>query len=171
VGKDGLEGKEMKSFDSFGGMAVHLLGVAASQVELNQKLLERAAVIIEKRAKEKIGEYQQQSGPFMEWADLAESTERDREAKGYPDDEPLLRTGEMRDSIEHKVIGMEAHVGSDSDIAVYQELGTEKIPPRSFLGGAAFEKAQNIEKLVGENVALSLAGEGVLNGKLLIEED
>jgi phage gpG-like protein len=51
-------------------------------------------------------------------------------------DEPLLRTGELRESIEKHVERHEAVVGSDSKVAVAQELGTTTIPPRSFLGAA-----------------------------------
>jgi HK97 gp10 family phage protein len=161
----------MKNFTSFAGMATELAGILIAQEEINHQLLERAAKSIEKRAKEKIGEYQPEAGQFVAWAELAESTKHDRESQGYPEDEPLLRSGELRDSIVHKVIGMVAHVGSDSDIAVYQELGTEKMPPRSFLGGAAHEKAPEIVEMIGENIALCLAGEKVFQGKLPIERE
>ena len=53
----------------------------------------------------------------------------------------------MRDSIEHKVISdKEAEIGSNSDIAVIQELGTSTIPARSFLAGAAAHEAENVAK-------------------------
>jgi hypothetical protein len=53
-------------------------------------------------------------------------------------DTPLLETGDLRSSIHHKAeltaAGAEGVVYSDSEIAVYQELGTSRgIPPRSFL--------------------------------------
>lgn len=161
----------MKSFTSFAGMAAELMGAALGIEGLNHELLEHAAKSIEKRAKEKIGEYQSEAGQFVAWAELADSTKQDRESQGYPEDEPLLRTGELRESIEHKVIGLVAHVGSDSDIAVYQELGTDKLPPRSFLGGAAHEKAPEVVEMIGSNVALHLAGEKVFQGKLPIERE
>ena len=42
---------------------------------------------------------------------LAESTQAERVVQGYPANEPLLRTGELRDSIEHKLVsGDEAQV-------------------------------------------------------------
>jgi hypothetical protein len=151
--------EEMKSFSSFASFAAEF-ALAAGKVEtLNHRMLEKSAEIIEERAKEKIGEYQDQAGPFAAWAPLAESTLAEKEALGYaPPDNPLLRTGEMRDSIEHKVIGDEAHVGSDNDKALWQELGTASIPPRSFLGGAAFEKEREVVELIGENTAMLLAG-------------
>jgi len=161
----------MKSFTSFSGFAAEFAGAAFALEELNYRMLEHAAVSIEKRAKEKIGNYQNDAGQFVAWAELAESTKQDRENQGYPENEPLLRSGELRDSIEHQTVGLVAHVGSNSDVAVFQELGTDKMPPRSFLGGAAHEKAPEIVEMIGENVALHLAGERVFGGRLPIERE
>ena len=153
----------MKSFNSFGAFAQHLaaLGSVAAFDAVNHHLLEESAQMIEKRAKDKIGEYQAAAGQFAAWAPLTQSTKEDRVRQGFPDDEPLLRTGGMRDSIEHKSDSQEAHIGSDSDIAKYQELGTSKIPPRSFLGGAAFEKASEVVDLIGEGMTMHLEGKGL----------
>jgi hypothetical protein len=60
---------------------------------------------------------------------------------------PLLETGEMRASIEWNSHGLEGHVGSNSDKAVWQELGTSRIPPRSFLVGAAVHMEEQIHKM------------------------
>ncbi len=120
--------------------------------------LEKSAQLIERRAKEKIGEYQEEAGPFPAWEPLSPSTLAEKERLGYaPPDNPLLRTGDMRDSIEHRVEGLEAQVGSNNDVAVYQELGTARIPARSFLGGAAVEKEKEVVELIGGNVMLALA--------------
>jgi hypothetical protein len=54
------------------------------------------------------------------------------------------------------VQGDEAAVGSTSEIAVYQELGTEKIPPRPFLGPAAFKNKDRIEAMLGQAVVNAL---------------
>ena len=64
----------------------------------------------------------------------------------------------MRETIEHKVIGNEGHIGSDSDIALWQELGTDTIPARSFLGGAAFELAPKIVREFGLAFTATLSG-------------
>lgn len=148
--------------------ATHLLEMAVVQHEVNHHALEKAAQVIEKRAKEKIGEYQAQIGEFAGWAELADSTKADRERQGFPADEPLLRTGHLRDSIQHMVEDRIAQVGSNEDVAVYQELGTEKIPPRSFLGGAAAEKAGEVVGMLGETLVAHLSGQGVFGGKLPI---
>ena len=161
----------MKSFHSLTDLALRLGEIALAQHEMEHAALEKATKIVQERAKEKIGEYQEQAGPFVAWAELAESTKADRVKQGYPEDEPLLRTGALRDSIERNVSGSEGHVGSNSDIAVWQELGTTKIPPRSFLGGAAVEKSEAISKIVGETATAWLVGEGVHQGKMKIEGD
>ncbi len=117
--------------------------------------LEHAAKIVETEAKAEIGTYQPAAGPFQAWQQLTAYTQADRLAKGYPANDPLLREGTLRDSIEHTVTmdfgpGGVAHVGSDNDIAVYQELGTVTIPPRSFLGGAAFRKEAEVRHVLGQ---------------------
>jgi len=91
---------------------------------------------IEEMAKEEIGVYQPAYGPFDAWAPLAESTKADRVRQGYSEDEPLLRSGELRDSIESEVVGLAAIVGIKSDIGLWQEVGTERIPPRPIIGPA-----------------------------------
>ena len=133
-----------------------------------QRALEQAARLVERRAKAKIGEYQDAAPPFAAWASLADSTVADRERQGYPGDEPLLRTGQLRDSIGHMVRDGVAYVGSDSDIAVYQELGTVHIPPRSFLGGAAAESTDEVQEIVGGEVVSALVGRDVVGGRLSI---
>ena len=60
--------------------------------------------------------------------------------------EPLLRKGTLRASIWHYVdnIKMEGYAGSTSKIAGSQELGTGRIPPRSFLAEAAMHKEHKV---------------------------
>ena len=157
----------MKEF-GIGEFAEHLVKLSVGGAVLTDHMLEYAAEKIEKAAKDKIGEYQPQAGPFGAWAQLASSTMDDRERKGFPEDEPLLRTGELRDSIEHNIGFQEAHIGSNSPIAEYQELGTDKIPPRSFLGGAAFEEAPKIVEMLGVEMKTYLVGEAVFEGKMKI---
>jgi hypothetical protein len=148
----------MKEFTSFLRFAEHLIVLGAVEKVVEHRLLEHACEEIEKRAQAKIGEYQHKAGPFSAWAPLADAPVQDRIDQGYPANEPLLRSGEMRDSIEHKVIGHEGHVGSDSDIALWQELGTDKIPARSFLGGAAFELEPKIREETGISFSAWLSG-------------
>lgn len=151
----------MKEFSSFGAFARHLAVTAAIGEEVTHHITEKAAEIIKEDAQKRIGEYQDGVGPFVTWAPLADSTKEDRVAKGFTEDDPLLRTGELRDSIHVSAKGNEAVVGSDSDIALYQELGTEKgIPPRPFLGPAGYESKLNIGEMSAKTVIAWISGLG-----------
>ena len=151
--------------------ATKLAVMALEEHAAQRHAIRKAAGIIEKRAKEKIGEYQDAAGDFVAWAELADSTKEDRARKGYPEDEPLLRDGTLRDSISTSVTvdGLEAAIGSALDIAVYQELGTNTIPPRSFLAGAAVEEGSAVRDAIGEIASMALIGGGVFGGRLAIK--
>jgi HK97 gp10 family phage protein len=144
-----------KEFNSFGAFAAHLLTRVAATQEMLHLGLRHIAHEIEKTAKEEIGVYQPEVGPFPAWAPLSEFTVEDRIAQGYSPDEPLLREGTLRDSISNEVHGLEAAIGSTSEIAVYQELGTDKIPPRPFLGPAAY---RNEKTIINTTAAAAVAG-------------
>lgn len=123
--------------------------------------LEVVAISIEEEAKKEIGKYQEQKGSFPEWQELAESTIKEKERLGYgPPDNPLLRTGEMRDSIKHEVMGHEAIIGSNSPIIGYHEYGTSKMPARPVIGPAAFSKKRFIGRCIGAYVVSGFLGEG-----------
>lgn len=149
------------NFNSFAAFAVHLGKIPFKQVE--KEGLEIAAKVIEAAAKKEIGTYQRDDvGPFDPWKELADSTKADRLRQGYTENDPLLRSGAMRDSISHYIDpnGHDAYVGSPSQILVWQEYGTDRIPPRSVLGIAAFRNKDLIKKLVG-TLALSSLVNGV----------
>lgn len=70
------------------------------------------------------------------WAPLAESTIKDKRDKGYAVPAPLLREGDMRDSIKKELVPLAnaVVVGSNEKKALWQEMGTSRgIPPRPFL--------------------------------------
>lgn len=72
---------------------------------------------------------------------------------------PLLRAGELRDSVECEADGLVGCVGSDSKIALYQEMGTPNarypIPPRPIFAKSIIEAAAGLDLLV-EPVIISL---------------
>jgi phage gpG-like protein len=145
----------MREFSLLG--FVEFLGTLHIEVEhANHEALELGARIIEEEAKRVIGTYD------YGWPRLAEST-----LKRKSDDTPLLETGEMRDSIEHVSSSKEAHIGSNNDKAIWQELGTKTIPPRSFLAGAAMHKEREVVDLIGRAAVLALSGETVVGANLL----
>lgn len=103
---------------------------------------------IKETAKEEIGVYQPAVGPFDAWAPLATSTKADRVRQGYTEDDPLLRSGELRNSIESEVVGLAAIVGTKSQIGFWQEIGTDRIPPRPFIGPAYVRKIDPLMKSI-----------------------
>jgi len=123
--------------------------------------LDEAAQIVQAEARRELGTYQDATGPFPAWAELADATKDDRVHRGYTENDPGLRSGAMRDSIERTVEGHEAHVGSDDEHLVYFELGTSKQPPRSVLAGSLIRKTDEVVEVVGKRVFGRLVGDGV----------
>jgi hypothetical protein len=117
-------------------------------------IVKKACEIVQKKAKAAIGKDHEM------WAPLAESTIADKAQHGFATPKPLLRTGELRDSIQYTVHGLEGAVGSDLDIAVYQELGTSRIPPRSFLVSSAISSEDKIRRMAGAAAVAALSGHG-----------
>lgn len=144
---------------TFADLASRLSGLSSKEGVLTKEVLETVGLRIEEEAKEEIGYYQRSDvGPFAAWAELAPSTKKDRVRRGFPENEPLLRTGKLRDSIGHKVTGDGVAVGSDLDIALWQEMGTETIPPRPFLRVAAWRVRREIGKIYGIALKKALGG-------------
>jgi phage gpG-like protein len=151
----------MKEFSSFGTFAAHLGRLALIGEEVTHHVTEEGAKIIQKGAQAKLGEYQEYTGPFNAWAELADSTKADRVAQGFPENEPLLRTGTLHDSIEISCSGNHAVVGSNDEVALYQEVGTDRgIPPRPFLGPAGFEAKQPIGVMAANTMIAWVSGRG-----------
>lgn len=154
----------MKIFNNPGKFAKHLVALIASEKIAVTKGLDKAATIVEKEAKKEIGTYQPEVGPFQDWAELADSTKEDRLKKGYTENDPLLRSGDLRNSISHQTKELTAQIGSTSDIMIYQEFGTTFIPPRPVLGPAAFKNKEKIKKILG-----SAAVTGLIDGEKIHE--
>ena len=114
---------------------------------LETATMEKVGQLVETESKRVIGTYD------YGWPQLSEYTLARKEANT-----PLLETGEMRESIGHTTMGNETSIGSNEDKALWQELGTAKIPPRSFLQGAAVHKEEEIIKLIGESFHQYLIG-------------
>ncbi len=160
----------MREFSSLADFAFHLAGLHAKVEHRIHESMVEAAPLIEAEAKAELGTYQGAAGPFAAWQALADVTVAERARAGVKPNDPLLISGELRDSIHHQVEGAEAAIGSDSDVAVYQELGTEHIPARSFLGHAAVVKGPEVARILGEGVVSALVGEEVRNGRIPISE-
>jgi hypothetical protein len=136
-------------FGSLAEASMHFAKLQVDALAEVQSGLRKAAKVVENEAKRSIGEYQEAIGPFPAWEPLSDATEAEKARKGYPVDAPLLRTGEMRDSIEHELDGLEAVIGSMDDKLLYQELGTAAIPPRPVLGPAVLRKMDTVQRVLG----------------------
>lgn len=146
----------MKTFTPVGFAA--FLGTLRLEMDhANHSALEKAAQIVEKEAKRVLGTYD------YDWAPLKPATI----ARKEHGDTPLLETGEMRDSIEHVSDHREARIGSNNDKALWQELGTVKIPPRPFLAGALQHKADEVVDVIGREIVGVLVGEIVAGPNMM----
>ncbi len=107
--------------------------------------LDKVGELAQTMAASYIGHYQEG------WPPLAASTLADKAAKGFAVPAPLLRTGEMRDSIKRELdpVELEVVVGSSDPKALWQERGTSRIPPRPFLGPAMLHALPFAEETFG----------------------
>lgn len=144
---------------TLGQMAAELYGIRMNFEALPEEVIERACQMVEKEAKDSLGSY------HIGWPQLAASTQADRVRQGYPANEPGLRSGEMRDSIEHTPPTMEdgevvGYVGSNDPKLLWFELGTVKQPPRTVLMGAAMRKENAIIEMAIKRAIAAWEGRG-----------
>jgi len=75
---------------------------------------------------------------------------------GADHDTPWRRTGELADSIGVSAEADQALVGSTSEVALYQELGTATAPPRPFFAPIADDRAEAAVAASGAAVAAAI---------------
>jgi hypothetical protein len=144
----------MQTFSLLGFVA-HLHAIDRDMHALGPAIVARACQMVADEARRVIGTYD------YGWPELKPET---LARKFY--DTPLLETGEMRASIEWQASGLKGEVGSNSDKALWQELGTSRIPPRSFLAGAAQHMGPEIEKMAHKAVVAVLLGKGLHSSEM-----
>jgi hypothetical protein len=139
------------------GFVAQLKAIEHDMNALGPAIVARACEMVCAEAKRVIGTYD------YDWPQLSPET---LARKFF--NTPLLETGEMRASIEWSTSanGLEGAVGSNNDKAVWQELGTVKIPPRSFLVGAAQHMEEKIHKMALRSVIAVLEGRGLHSSEL-----
>jgi phage gpG-like protein len=135
--------------------AAHLKGVERDMEKLGPAIIRQACAMVAAEAKRVIGV------GYKDWPALQPETLARKMMNT-----PLLESGAMRASIGWHAEGNEGHVGSNSDIAVFQERGTSRIPPRSFLAGAAQHMEDKIHKMAARAVVSVLAGGGLRSAEL-----
>lgn len=150
--------EEMREFSDMGKFAAHLAKQAVIGVVALEAASEAIGRHVEKVAKAEFGHYQDEVGPFPAWPELADSTKEDRLKQGYTENDPLLRSGELRDTISHKSSALEVVIGSTDDVMIYHEFGTSKMPARPVLGPAAHNSKHVIEELVGAAIVTAVVG-------------
>lgn len=127
--------------------------------EASRDGLDAASKLLLDEAKGEFGTYQQGAGPFGDWPELAPATKEDRLRKGFTENDPLLRSGDLRDSMQREVHDFDAVVGSTDPVMLYQELGTTRIPPRPVLGIALQRLWPTITKLLDDGAARGFSGD------------
>lgn len=151
----------MKSYKSFGALERALTAAAERMEATLQAVAVASAELVQSEAKSEFGTYQRENmGQFTPWAELSDYTKADRRQAGFPENEPLLRSGELRDSIEHSIGPLSFEVGSESPVMLWQELGITKtnLPPRPVLSTALFRMTEPIRERVGWAVKRNLEG-------------
>jgi phage gpG-like protein len=138
------------------GFAAKLGAIDRDLHEVGPAIIARACELVARQAKRVIGK-QHELWPPLKPATIA------RKLRGNT---PLLETGEMRDSIEWTVHGLEGQVGSNNDKAVWHELGTSHIPPRSFLASSAISMEGRIHQMAERAVIAVLEGRGLHSAEM-----
>src|SRR5712672_4117510 len=137
------------------GFVAHLATVERDMHELGPAIVARACEMVCEEAKRVIGE------GYDYWPALQPATLARKMMNT-----PLLETGELRASIEWNSSGNEGYVGSNLDKAIWHELGTVKIPPRSFLAGAAMAMEDKIHKMAARAVMAVMLGKGLYGSEM-----
>lgn len=75
---------------------------------------------------------------------------------GSVHDTPWLRTGALRDSIEHQSDETIALIGSSDPVAVDQNEGTRTIPPRPFFAPAAAAHGKQLAYDVADAITIAI---------------
>src|ERR1700729_1538553 len=125
------------SLGSLAQAAAHFTILNAEMKHIEHAVIVRACEMVAQRAKDVLGT------DGYNWPALSPNTKKTQPGM-------LLETGELKNSIKWNAEGNEGHVGSDLDKAVFHELGTAKIPPRSFLAASAQHESHAIQKMAGQ---------------------
>jgi hypothetical protein len=137
------------------GFVAQLNAIEHDMNSLGPEIVRKACEMVCEEAKRVIGE------GYDFWPALAPSTLARKMMNT-----PLLETGELRASIEWTASGLEGAVGSNNDKAVWHELGTARIPPRSFLMGAAIEMEPKIHKMAARAVMAVMMSKGLASAEM-----
>jgi len=152
----------MSGFFTLLEAAAHFAKFETNMKFAHEAILIEWAQLVQKKAKEAIGTYR------YKWPALADSTQLERERQGYSANEPGLRRGDMRDSIQASVDAARgvARVGSNDDHLVWFELGTKHQPPRSVLAASARASQADLGKIARKYIRSAWTSAGHDNSLL-----
>jgi hypothetical protein len=160
----------MRNFASIASFVEFLETRVEATRHAQKEGLNAAGAMLVHEARATIGEYQDAAGPFPAWPELSEATlyggvnevgyhYPGKVELGYsPPDNPLLRTGQMRASIEHEASEAQVIFGTNDPVAVFQEFGTEKMPARSFIGATMYRHAHEVTGLAVKFIMAAFCG-------------
>lgn len=137
---------------SFDALARRLADDAVGLYGRLQYVLEVAASQIMETARDEFGVYQKGIDEFVAWAPLAESTKAERTRLGYTPDDPLLRSGALQASVVYEVHGLDAVIGTPSQIGFWHEFGTSRMPPRPVFGPALARNMGFLGSVLGDAI-------------------
>ena len=144
----------MRTFDSFSAFAAYLESLARTAPQAEHKAMDEASQDVLTAAKAMPGRYQ------TGWPQLAAATKADRVRRGFSPNDPLLRTGELRDSYQRNVADhRHAEIGSNDKRAAWFEMGTSRMPPRPVLLTAGTEREKPVHDIIGRRIYRHLCGD------------
>lgn len=136
--------------------------LSARLAKLRARIEENGAVAIVKAAEviKHSAQHEWIGNEHDSWEPLKDSTIERKQRGGYEVPNPLVRTEQLRNSIEIRAEGLHAFIGSDDPVAVIQEHGTlDKngfVPPRPFMSSAAMSSAPKVKAILENAIAKSL---------------
>lgn len=161
-------------------LAAHFSYLAGVWTGMLQNVADQVGQDAVRVAKSKLGEYQPPIGFFPGWESLADSTLAEKARLGLPSPSPLLRTGDLRESISFdtnvSAASVTVNLYSTSEYAPVQELGggPSHIPPRPFIGPVPFERQKVWEHFIGTrisaNITPGLDPSGLVKMKTMFDE-
>lgn len=130
-------------------------------------VLHEIGELVQHRAEQKFGSYQEGIDEYEKWAPLRPSTQKNRAKMGTTEDDPLFRPGvspvdarrgpvNIRESLSNVVAGNEVRIGSNDEVMPHHEYGTVNMAPRPVLGPALEESVPEILALIGSTYAAAL---------------
>lgn len=145
-----------RTFRGFPELLMFLRTAEMSAQAVQQAGMKAAGKFLVEEARAEIGTEDQA------WPPLAPSTVAEKDRLGYTGrvsaTDPLLRTGELRDSIESAVDDRGVVLGSTDPVMVFHELGTERMPPRPVLATTMLRHGDYATEIVAGHVVAAVAG-------------